>query len=200
MKFAPLCLSRALLNNCSIFSIAFSPFSALQFPILIIFYAIFHFTTFTLFMQISAKCYLNLAKRITVTRLSTPKHKQKAKPKPWFRASSLLSVSCENRYDYDSRCRSGRHVEQMKKLITHQVAQGEGGMTVGREQQKEEEGNPPHCALSRSLSLYLGLGTCRLQATQQLLPVVVMMLLPCFLLLLLLLSLLLQSVNCFNTF
>lgn len=73
-------------------------------------------------------------------------------------------------------------------------------MTVGREQQKEEEGNPPHCALSRSLSLYLGLGTCRLQATQQLLPVVVMMLLPCFLLLLLLLSLLLQSVNCFNTF
>lgn len=178
MKFTPLCLSRALLNNCSIFSIAFSPFSALQFPILIIFYAIFHFTTFTLFMQISAKCYLNLAKRITVTRLSTPKHKQKAKPKPWFRASSLLSVSCENRYDYDSRCHSGRHVEQMKKLITHQVAQGEGGMTVGREQQKEEEGNPPHCALSRSL--YLGLGTCRLQATQQLLPVVVMMLLPCF--------------------
>lgn len=119
MKFAPQCLPRAPLNNCSIFSIAFSPFFALQFPILIIFYAIFHFTTFTLFMQISAKCYLNLAKRITVTRLSTPK--------PWFRASSLLSVSCENRYDYDSRCRSGRHVEQMKKLITHQVAEGWGG-------------------------------------------------------------------------
>lgn len=167
-------------------------------------------------MQISAKCYLNLAKRITVTRLSTPKPKPELEP--WFRASSLLSVSCENRYDYDSRCRSGRHVEQMKKLITHQVAEREGergGMSVGREQAKKEQGNPPHYALSRALSLshclYLGLGTCRQQATQQLLPVVVMMLLPCCccccscydavaLLLLLPLSLLLQSVNCFNTF
>lgn len=82
-------------------------------------------------------------------------------------------------------------------------------MSVGREQAKKEQGNPPHYALS--LCLYLGLGTCRQQATQQLLPVVVMMLLPssccccsCYdavaLLLLLPLSLLLQSVNCFNTF
>lgn len=153
MKFALLCLSRALLNNCSIFSIAFSPFSALQFPILIIFYAIFHFTTFTLFMQISAKCYLNLAKRITVTRLSTPKHKQKAKPKPWFRASSLLSVSCENRYDYDSRCRSGRHVEQMKKLITHQVAQRGGGEWLWGESSRRRRRATHHTVLSRALSL-----------------------------------------------
>lgn len=64
-------------------------------------------------------------------------------------------MSCENRYDYDSRCRSGRHVEQMKKLITHQVAEERerGGMSVGIEQAKKEQGNPPHYALSLSLSI-----------------------------------------------
>jgi len=76
-----LCSTIAEFSGASFFRLLF----ALQFPILlIIFYAIFHFTTFTLFMQISAKCYLNLTKRITVTRLSTP----------W--------LDTEHRYDYDS--------------------------------------------------------------------------------------------------